>query len=268
MHVAAIQYRGEHARWGVHRARLTHLIQAALQRGARVVVAPEMAATGYLFAHHAEAMRFVESAEGAWARQLAELARTFKALIVVGVVTREGDQLYNSAWLFDAEGQLHRYHKRLLYDEDTRWASSGDQEGVLYPVVELDGWRLTLSICMDLNDDRFIEHCHQVQPHLIAFPTNWLNQDSEIAPYWAWRLRGLNAYLIAANNHGEEAHPCREGVVRFRGESAVLLAEPPTLLAQAAVEGDALLEAELIHPDELSFPSHAHAEGRAGRGPA
>ena len=107
------------------------------------------------------------------------------------------------------------------------------------PIFEVDGRRATLAICMDMNDDDLIEHCREHQPALIAFPTNWVDQGDEVAPYWAWRLQGLRCHLLAANTYGREGH------VTFRGESAVLLSEPPTLLALAPREGDLLVELEL-----------------------
>jgi len=250
MRVALIQYRGDKPQWRAHQQRLSAAIKRSLEQGAKLVVAPEMAATGYLFRDPEEAEPFAETADSAWAQALQALATRYEAHIVVGVIERSAGGLFNCAWHLSPSGELTSYHKRLLYCEDERWAQAGverDYQGLKYPVFEVEGRRATLAICMDLNDDEFIEHCHEQRPELIVFPTNWVDQGTEVAPYWAWRLEGLSCYLLAANTYGQEEH------VTFRGESAVLLSEPPTLLGLAPREGDLLIEVEL--PPLLSSAS-------------
>lgn len=254
MRVALIQYKGDKERWLEHQRSLTSAIRRALLKGARLVVTPEMACTGYLFQDEREAGAFAERPGSPWAVELCSLAQQHQAHLIVGVIERNASGLYNSAWHISSNGALTSYHKRLLYCEDERWAQSGAEaryKGLKYPVFEVEGRRATLAICMDLNDDEFIEHCHEQQPELIAFPTNWVDQGEEVSPYWAWRLQGLKCHLLAANTYGSEAQ------VQFRGESAVLLSEPPTLLALAPKEGDLLIELDLPHPREVSQPSGA-----------
>lgn len=254
MRVALIQYKGDKERWLDHERWLTEAIERAFQKGARLVVAPEMACTGYLFQDQAEASRYAERPSSPWARALCSLASRYQAHMIIGVIEESGAGLYNSAWHISSRGALTSYHKRLLYCEDERWAQSGASlryDGLKYPIFEVEGRRATLAICMDLNDDEFIEHCHEHQPDLIAFPTNWVDQGEEVSPYWAWRLQGLQCYLLAANTYGAEEQ------VQFRGESAVLLSEPPTLLALAPREGDLLIELDLPHPSEVGQPSGA-----------
>lgn len=253
MRVALIQYKGDKERWHQHRRWLTNAILRALDHGAKLIVTPEMACTGYLFEDETQARQYAENSQSSWASELCQLTLKYRAHLVVGVIEATTHGLYNCAWHISSEGKCTSYYKRLLYCEDERWAQSGAEihyDGYSYPIFDVEGHRATIAICMDLNDDEFIEHCHQHQPDLIAFPTNWLDQGEEVSPYWAWRLQGLKCYLLAANTYGVEEQ------VQFRGESAVLLSEPPTLFALAPKEGDLLIELELAFNAELGFDSN------------
>ena len=45
-----------------------------------------------------------------------------------------------------------------------------------------DFGRLGVGICMDLNDDRFISWVNSARINVLAFPTNWLQEDIDVLP--------------------------------------------------------------------------------------
>jgi predicted amidohydrolase len=109
-----------------------------------------------------------------------------------------------------------------------------------YPLFEVNGLQMTVGICMDLNDPRFIAFCEAHQVELIAFPTNWIDEGHEVHSYWAHLLHRVSpATLIAANSYG------REGDCQFRGESAILNISSYSLLAVAPSEGDHIIGVDL-----------------------
>ena len=63
---------------------------------------------------------------------------------------------------------------------------------------------MTPAICMDLNDNNLIYWMWDVRPDILAFCTNWLNQDSPIDSYWKLRTPYWSGWFIGANRCGEE----------------------------------------------------------------
>ncbi|MEE2643606.1 MAG: carbon-nitrogen hydrolase family protein [Myxococcota bacterium] len=227
LQLAVVQFRAETDEVEVERARLLALCAESIAAGAQLIVLPELALTRYLFANQAEARALAEVTSGASASAFQLLADQSGACIVWGFIEDAGEKLYNSALIMLPKRPPLLYRKRYLFIEDERWATSGD---LPYPIWELNGWRLTVGICMDLNDDRFIEWCEQERIDCIAFPTNWLDEGIDIRPYWAARISSTRALLAAANAYGAE----RE--IAYRGQSSILSAT--TLYAELPRSGD------------------------------
>lgn len=230
--VAAIQSKAIKGDKAASLRRLTALARDAAI-GADLLVLPEMAATGYVFDSPADIEPHLESPEGETFAALAPVARENGCWIVSGFAEHAGDRFFNSAHVIDPSGKLHAcYRKTLLYDNDKTWATPGDSG---YLRIETRAGAFTVGICMDLNDDRFVDWCRDADVRAIAFPTNWLDQGENVWPYWVWRLAGVRSALVAANTYGAE------GTLRFVGTSAILAG--PRLLAAAPKEGDFILRA-------------------------
>ena len=166
----------------------------------------------------------------------ATLAKRHRAYFVVGYPEAAPDgRLFNSALLMGPDGEfLYNYRKRLLYDQDETWAEPGDRA---YPLIETPFGLLTAGICMDLNDEEFIDFLFEARPGVVAFPTNWLDQGFDVRQYWRWRLQGYPCWLVAANTFGVE-----EGIP-FRGRSAIL--DPSgRSVATGPVIGDSVVAVE------------------------
>ncbi|TNF32144.1 MAG: carbon-nitrogen hydrolase family protein [Deltaproteobacteria bacterium] len=244
MKVAAVQYKPRKGHKPAALEALAAHAHAAGARGAELIVLPEMAATGYVFASRAELDPVAEEARGETLAALAPVAREHGAWIVAGFPERAADKRFNSALVIDPTGALaFVYRKTLLYELDETWCDPGDSG---YRAFDADFGRFTLGICMDLNDDRFTAWCAGSGARIIAFPTNWVDEDHRVWGYWAWRIDGTGAALVAANTWG------REGTARFRGESAII--DGRVLHAAAPRQGDGVIVADLKEPVELAEP--------------
>lgn len=262
--VAVVQYRGDNATYHQTRDHLLSVLEETAQSGVSLIVAPECAASDYLFKDADEARRYAETLDGELANALRDIAQRYACWCFVGVVELSpSGQLFNTTFIAPPQGSLRHYRKRLLFDADTRWALSGDdypapplasepwididratlqldEPDAPYPLFNVFGWRVTTGICMDLNDPRFIAFCEQAEVDLIAFPTNWLDEGHEITAYWAYLLQNLPyATLLAANSHGAE------GEITFSGGSSILQATPPTLIGRAPPTGDYVISVTL-----------------------
>lgn len=249
MIVAALQFKPWRGAVDENRQRLVYLIRAAAEAGAELVVAPEMATTGYVFPDRETVRASLETRTGPTHQLFSKLARELGITLAYGwaEIEPDSDRFYNAATVAFGDGaEPIFYRKRLLYEADTTWAEPGDTP---YPMwTTKSGHRASLGICMDLNDERFLNHLRKSKVRLCAFPTNWLDQGFSVWNYWAYCLRETETCLVAANTYGVEDE------TPFRGESAIL--DGRVLLAYAGSTGDDIVLAKvpprptpLPHPD-------------------
>jgi predicted amidohydrolase len=248
--VAAIQYKARKGQRVQSQKELAALIEEAARAGAALIVCPEMACSGYLFASPDDLRPLGELCQRDSLGFFGAIAQQYGVYLVIGYpewhMTHDGRVIFfNSARVIDNQGRLaYNYRKRLLYDADETWATPGDTP---YPLLQTAFGTLTVGICMDLNDDRFVQFLQQARPDHIAFCTNWLDQGEDVLPYWLYRLHGVTGSFVAANTYGHETSPIHP-LTRFCGGSAILSlqAEGPALLhARGQHMGDEILLADL-----------------------
>jgi predicted amidohydrolase len=232
LRVAAVQFKADRGDLPGSRARLAALADAA---DADLVVLPEMAATGYLFASAAEARAVAEPDDGPTFRALREVCQRRGCWLVAGYPELAGERMYNSAMVIDPDGErVFTYRKTLLYEADRTWASPGDSG---YRRIETPRGAFGVGICMDMNDPRFLLWVWRSRLDALAFPTNWVEEGVDVWPYWRERVGGSGAALVAANTWGGEPG------IQFTGRSAVLQGD--AVLASAEKEGDGVARAEV-----------------------
>lgn len=233
--VAAVQYRPPKGDPDRARRELVERVGQALQQGARLVVCPEMATSGYVWRDADEIAPFAEPADGPTRAALAPLAQAHGAWVVCGFPERSPEgALYNSALVMGPEGRFANYRKVLLFDEDKSWAQAGERR----LLVQTEHGVMAPGICMDINDDGFTAMLREHQPPLCAFCTSWVDEGLDILPYWRWRLLGWQGVFVAADCWGEDRG------VRFYGRSAIL-GPGGQVLAMAPATGDAVLVAQI-----------------------
>jgi N-carbamoylputrescine amidase len=180
-------------------------------------VLPEMAATGYVFPDRDAVAALAEEPDGPTFQSWSQIAAAQRCWIVGGFPEKDGDRLYNSALVIDPTGaRRFVYRKTTLFDADIPWAEPGNSG---YHAFETDAGRVGVGICMDLNDDGFLAWVRDADLKALAFPTNWVESTPDELHtwvYWAWRMRGIDAALLAANTWG------KDGAYTFTGESVIL----------------------------------------------
>ena len=113
-------------------ATLRH-IDTAAGHGARLIVLPELANTGYAFATRAEAYEHAESVpDGVTCQAWAKAAAAHDAYIVGGVAEIDGVTLYDTAVLIGPDGYIGRYRKTHLWNREKLIFTTGDD----YPVFD------------------------------------------------------------------------------------------------------------------------------------
>src|SRR5690242_7787552 len=97
--VAAIQFEPKLGAKAGNMARLCALVAEAAGAGARVIVMPEMAVTGYCFRDRAEIAPLVETVPGPATEAFGAIARRHGCYVAVGLAERDpaSDLYYNTA---------------------------------------------------------------------------------------------------------------------------------------------------------------------------
>jgi predicted amidohydrolase len=166
-------------------------------RGAKLVVLPELVASGYA-ADRERLLDVAEPLDGPAVAAWTELARRRDGWVAGGLCERDGDSLFNSAVLVGPEGVELHYRKLHLFREEKLAFEPGD---LGLPVAELPFGKVGLCICYDL---RFVETLRILAlegAEIVCVPTAWIaGFDTE-----KWDSRGLapqaaNAILQANLN--------------------------------------------------------------------
>jgi predicted amidohydrolase len=152
-----------------NRALTAGAVRDAAAGGADVVVLPELATSGYVFASRAEA----ESVAVTPAHPLfAEWASAAGGAVVIGGFCERGDggALYNSAAVVDRDGVRAVYRKTHLWDAEKLLFTPGDRPP---PVVDTAAGPIGVLICYDLEFPEMTRALALAGAHLIAAPVNW-----------------------------------------------------------------------------------------------
>ena len=94
-----------------NRERIAHYLGEAAREGAKLVVFPECALSGYVFASAAEAIPFTETVPGETTAMMCDLCRKYDVYAVVGLLERDESTIYNSAFVVGPHGLVSNYRK-------------------------------------------------------------------------------------------------------------------------------------------------------------
>lgn len=217
--------------------RLRQRATEAATGGAALLVTPEMYLSGYNIGQDAVSA-LAESRDGPWAARVAEIARENGIAILYGYPERNAEgTIFNSVQLIDAQGMsLGNYRKTHLFGElDKGMFSPGGDD---YPLLELDGWKLGLLICYDVEFPENVRRLALAGADLVLVPTANMEPYDFVCDVLV-RARAFEnqCYLAYANYCGGE------GEIRYCGLSSV--SAPDGGLAAVAGREEALIFADL-----------------------
>jgi predicted amidohydrolase len=153
-------------------ARIDAGIRDAAGQGAQIVVLPELANSGYVFADAAELRAAAQPLAGPYVGYLAGAASELGIVIVSGFAELADDgTLYNSAVIVDRGGVLAAYRKVHLWN--TEKACGFTAGGKHPPVVDTEFGRLGLMICYDLEFPEWVRRVALDGADLLCAPVNW-----------------------------------------------------------------------------------------------
>jgi predicted amidohydrolase len=222
--VAAVQCSSELGAVDANRKKLTKLVEEAAAHGAKIIVLPEAAVTGYLsqdltnnwragrmpmapaFHDSKDPITAAESVPGRSTTHFAALAKRLGVYITVPFLEcdahlAEGRQptFYNTVCLVSPKGELVAHYRKLTPwpHPEQSWATAGDRGVQTY---DTEYGRVGLAICFDI---------HTILPkyqpeHIWAllYPIAWVDETHPAEWFWhtlPGRVKPFGHYVIGAN---------------------------------------------------------------------
>jgi predicted amidohydrolase len=168
--VASVRFGPEIGEVAANRRASVTAIERAAAEGARLVVLPELASSGYSFADAAEARASAEPVPGPTTRAWQEVAARLEVVIVGGICELdEQGRSRNTVVVVDESGVCGRYRKLHLWGREQYLFVAGDERP---PVVETSVGRIGLGICYDLWFPELSRDLAVRGAEILAFPSN------------------------------------------------------------------------------------------------
>jgi predicted amidohydrolase len=147
-------------------------IERAAADGARLIVLPELANSGYVFESREEAFALAEEVPAgptcqAWMRAAARLGVT----LVAGIAEREGDALYNAAVVVGPAGYIGTFRKVHLWNAENLFFEPGN---LGFPVFKTPIGRIGVAICYDIWFPETFRLQALQGADIVCVPTNWV----------------------------------------------------------------------------------------------
>lgn len=212
MRVASIQFSPTMGQKETNLRRLSLLVKEAAQGGAKLIVMPELAATGYSYMNEAQARVDAEpiSFDGLTMKVMRKLAESFQVHLVWGMVAEDPGtgHLYNAQVLLSAEGNWVSYFKINKWGNDFLWAKNGSSNP---PIMKLDvgngeTLKVGLLICRDVRDKKDDEWNSFYEPgdaDIVCLSANW-GDGGFPATAWMEFAENNKTHLIVSNRYGKE----------------------------------------------------------------
>lgn len=236
MKLAALQMHSMAGDQTANLFRIETAAREAVENGADLLVAPELAVTGYGAGDVISEL--AEPADGDLAERLAALSRETGVALVVGFAERDGKTVFNSAIYADGQRSIV-YRKSHLFGPYERKRFAPGKPAAC--IVEHRGMKLGMLICYDVEFPENVRRLAQAGAQAVIVPTALPASDH--AEFIARKLVPVRAFenqvFVAYVNHcGNDA------LFSYAGLSGVV-APDGTMLAEAPETGEALLFAEL-----------------------
>ncbi|MEV7756654.1 nitrilase-related carbon-nitrogen hydrolase [Microbacterium sp. NPDC089180] len=222
----------------------------AAHAGARLIVVPELALSGYVFADVAEARSAAVARDDprweAIARELPE-----GAVAVIGYAEDAGPRLFNTAALLSRDARLGDYRKSHLWGEESMFFAPGDTAGA---VVETPVGRIGVAICYDNEFPEVPRRLALAGAEVLALPVNWPLVDrpaGERAPETIQAMAAARSSRLAtviADRHGVERG------VAWTGGTAIIDDDGWIAAAPEGGGGSAVATLRVRHPSDKSLP--------------
>ncbi len=237
------------------------LVRSAAEKGAQIILLPELFERQYFCQERRyEYYAFAKPvSENDAVQHFIKLAKELQVVLPISFYERDGNVLYNSIAVIDADGSLLGVYRKTHIPDDhyyqEKFYFTPGNTG--FKVWETRFGRIGVGICWDQWFPEAARAMAIMGAQLLLYPTAIGSEpilDTDSMPHWRRTMQGHSAAnvvpVIAANRYGLEAvEPCDENggqrsALQFYG-SSFITDETGELIVQAERSGDCVITAKL-----------------------
>ncbi|SPJ34708.1 amidohydrolase [Kushneria phyllosphaerae] len=218
-----------------------------------LIVLPEMFATGFTMAPERMAQSMQDSQAVAWMQQT---AKTHNAVVTGSVAIAEDGHYFNRLIWARPDGTMATYDKRHLFrmGEENEHYGMGNQRAI----VELNGFRILLTVCYDLRFPVWLRNV-DCEYDVLVCVANWPS-----ARRMPWRTllqaRAIEnlSYVIGVNRVGDDARG-----LNYSGDSMLIDYRGDALIDEArdrAFVRTGVIGKQSLDDFREKFPAHHDAD--------
>ena len=237
------------------------LVRSAAKKGAQIILLPELFERQYFCQERRyEYYAFAKPvSENDAVQHFAKLAKELQVVLPISFYERDGNVLYNSAAVIDADGSLLGVYRKTHIPDDhyyqEKFYFTPGNTG--FKVWNTRFGRIGVGICWDQWFPEAARAMAIMGAQLLLYPTAIGSEpilETDSMPHWRRTMQGHAAAnvvpVIAANRYGlESVEPCDENggqrsALQFYG-SSFITDETGGLIVQAERSGDSVITAKL-----------------------
>jgi len=208
---------------------------------ADLIVAPELATSGYLFTNREELLSCAEPVPGPLTEKLTNAAGKSGCALVTGMAELSGNKIYNSAVLITPDGVECVYRKVHLFNGEKLYFTEG---GSGLDVMDYRGVKLGLLVCFDHMFPEAARILALKGAEIICHPSNLVLPE---LGQLTTRVRAIEnkIFWVLANRYGRENRGDKK--LRYTGCSQVI--SPSGKILSSAPESEDRLGIVEIDPE-------------------
>ncbi len=207
MRIALIQMLVKQSRKKENLSRAVSLIDTAAISGADIVVLPECPFVGWL---SEKMIKLSEEVPGPISSILSQKARKHSIFIASGLTEKENGRIFNSALLFDDNGQLVLKYQKINVFAKYYLDLDIYNVGTNLSAADIKYGRIAITICSDSWVPYITQSLSRMGVKLILSPNDWAAPPDEIEKsissiknHYKERTVKNDVYLIGANSVGK-----------------------------------------------------------------
>lgn len=146
--VAAVEFNPEIFEFERNIERACAVIEEAAQNGARLIVMPEAALSGYIYRDLEQFRPYMDTVPGRGTSAIEAVTRAHGCYVAIGIaeIDETTGLTYNTGALVGPDGYIGKYRKNGLNPSDIAWFTPGTTG---YPVFDTELGRICMIICYD-----------------------------------------------------------------------------------------------------------------------
>jgi predicted amidohydrolase len=243
--VAAIEFNPEFMELDKNIVAATAMAEEAAKNGARLIVMPEAAVSGYIYRDLEQFLPYMDTVPGKTTDSLLTVTKKYNCYIAIGIaeIDRDTGLTYNTGALVGPNGLVGKYRKNGLNPSDVLWFVPGNTG---YPVFETELGRITMIICYDdtyweparvaalkgCDMIAYICSSDRLLPQLGAEAAGKHSTIAAVQHQSAWN----GMAMIAADRNNAETNPTTGVTVTYGGSASIWQADGERIAHASATD--------------------------------